>query len=616
MPSTSLFTKTLGSALAAASDICTVTTTGTDAATGKIGFTLSVVQTEEETGVVINRSYRVDAPYNGTLGTWKRLAPYDKTEKFLGQNHWAVDVRSSNSVVTLRLVRTKVGDPPSTTVLDCKLIAYASVLETVTIENSTATDSNVTNAGVFDGVVLTQMDGKLAVNGDDPNHTLDVSGNVNATGSFKILGTDVISGTALGSGITASSLTSVGTLDSLSVNGNVFLSSLSSQSTGNVVQVDLATGKLSYAPLEIGGALSGDSLTVSGNVVAGNLSTNAVSATAVSATTVLTSGNVSVANLHSTQVVNTGTAYRIGNVDTLTATALGAAVVSSSLTSVGTLGSLSVTGNVAAGNLSGTSITGTLATAAQPNITSVGTLGDLSVSGNVAAGNVSATSLAGTLETAAQPNITSVGTLADLSVSGNVAAGNVSATSLAGTLETAAQPNITSVGTLGTLSVTGNATTGNLSTTGLRINGSDWASSVIYGTTTPFTYTGPGSTYSNGVSFYTQTSTTGTAFVTASGTDNSVFTFSTSGTYMLQSEIDVSYPWMPDGDINTFYLVNGNSSVKFGNESHQPNNFSCTRPFLLTVSASDNVRFIIDSSSGNDYEVGLSRSRLTMLKLA
>ena len=241
MPSTSLFTKTLGSALAAASDICTVTTTGTDAATGKIGFTLSVVQTEEETGVVINRSYRVDAPYNGTLGTWKRLAPYDKTEKFLGQNHWAVDVRSSNSVVTLRLVRTKVGDPPSTTVLDCKLIAYASVLETVTIENSTATDSNVTNAGVFDGVVLTQMDGKLAVNGDDPNHTLDVSGNVNATGSFKILGTDVISGTALGSGIT-------GTLGSLSVTGNV---------------------------------------------TAGNLSTNAISATAITGTNLQVTGNVS-----------------------------------------------------------------------------------------------------------------------------------------------------------------------------------------------------------------------------------------------------------------------------------------------------------------------------------
>jgi hypothetical protein len=52
------------------------------------------------------------------------------------------------------------------------------------------------------------------------------------------------------------------------------------------------------------------------------------------------------------------------------------------ITSVGTLTSLSVTGNVAAGNVSGTLLTGTLATAAQPNITSVGTLTSLSVTGN------------------------------------------------------------------------------------------------------------------------------------------------------------------------------------------------------------------------------------------
>ena len=45
-------------------------------------------------------------------------------------------------------------------------------------------------------------------------------------------------------------------------------------------------------------------------------------------------------------------------------------------------------------------------------------------------------------------------------------------------------------------------------------------------------------------------------------------------------------------------------------------NFSCTRPYLLTVAASDNVRFVIDSSSGNEYEVGLNNARLTMLKLA
>jgi hypothetical protein len=88
-------------------------------------------------------------------------------------------------------------------------------------------------------------------------------------------------------------------------------------------------------------------------------------------------------------------------------------------------GIVSATGNVTAGNLSGTNIVGTITTAAQTNITSVGTLGSLSVTGNVAVGNVSGTNLTGTLATAAQTNITSVGTLDSLSVTGNVNAGNL-----------------------------------------------------------------------------------------------------------------------------------------------------------------------------------------------
>ena len=79
---------------------------------------------------------------------------------------------------------------------------------------------------------------------------------------------------------------------------------------------------------------------------------------------------------------------------------------------------------------SGTS--GTVTTAAQPNITSVGTLTSLAVTGNVTAGNVYANSgiigalgLTGTLTTAAQPNITSVGTLTSLTVSGQITNGNL-----------------------------------------------------------------------------------------------------------------------------------------------------------------------------------------------
>ena len=150
-----------------------------------------------------------------------------------------------------------------------------------------------------------------------------------------------------------------------------------------------------------------------------------------------------------------------------------------------------VTGNITGTSASFTNVSGTLLTANQPNITSVGTLISLSVTGNVAAGNVSASTISGSLYgivlTPAQTNITSVGTLTSLLVTGNVQAGNVIATqfngntigihtgnasgtsanftSITGTLQTVAQPNITSVGTLVSLGVTGNVTAGNVNST-------------------------------------------------------------------------------------------------------------------------------------------------------
>jgi hypothetical protein len=198
----------------------------------------------------------------------------------------------------------------------------------------------------------------------------------------------------------------------------------------------------------------------------------------------------------------------------------------------------SVTSTTFVGALTGAATTaGTVTTAAQPNITSVGTLSSVSVSGNVQGGNirtawlVSATgtvtgssfsgagtgltgtaaslsvgsaTTAGTVTTAAQPNITSVGTLSSVSVTGNVQGGNirtaglVSATgtvtgssfsgagtnltgtaasltvgtaTVAGTVTTAAQPNITSVGTLSALAVTGNITGNNIAGNSAIING-------------------------------------------------------------------------------------------------------------------------------------------------
>ena len=50
---------------------------------------------------------------------------------------------------------------------------------------------------------------------------LDVNGSVNSTSSYNISGSSVLNSSTLGSGIVNSSLTSVGVLTSLNVNGNI-----------------------------------------------------------------------------------------------------------------------------------------------------------------------------------------------------------------------------------------------------------------------------------------------------------------------------------------------------------------------------------------------------------
>jgi len=203
-------------------------------------------------------------------------------------------------------------------------------------------------------------------------------------------------------------------------------------------------------------------LSVSGNIVSNNF---------------IGTGNITIASINANGNITAN--YLIGNGSQLTgitattanfANFAGNVTVSSqpNITSVGTLVSLSVAGNVTAGNANlGNSVVanfftgrfygnantaGTVTTNAQPNITSVGTLTSLSVSGNITAGNAnlgnSATAnfyfgngafltgvgnanysplanfanYAGNVTVSSQPNITSVGTLLNLNTSGNVTA--------------------------------------------------------------------------------------------------------------------------------------------------------------------------------------------------
>lgn len=265
---------------------------------------------------------------------------------------------------------------------------------------------------------------------------------------------------------------------------SVYEGNNSGPSTGNETWVPIftvtGTGDISTA-----GTITSGGLSVTGNSNVGNIGTTGF---------ITATGNIQGGNLITSGTLSAGGNANIGNIAT---------------------GIISATGNVTApffiGN--GSQLTGIVATTsqavtnnAQPNITSVGTLTSLSVSGNTNSGNVNVTTAItrnnrNVPTYVAQPTApadpmlgdqwydtdsgvlyqyqndgvssywqdmsTNVGTLSNLSVSGNITGdyfiGNGSqltgiTSNVAQTVTSNAQPNITSVGTLTSLSVSGNVT--------------------------------------------------------------------------------------------------------------------------------------------------------------
>jgi len=324
-----------------------------------------------------------------------------------------------------------------------------------------------------------------------------------------------LSGTTLASGITTSSLTTVGTLGNLSVTGNTTSGNIYANSGiigANTLQAsaNITGGNLiSNGAANITGNLSANNITVINNITANsaNINGNANITGNANVGGILTDNyyyaNGSPVDFQQAAGSNTyiqfnennnfgASANFTFNSSTNILTVIGSANLGNSVTANFFIGSGANLTSITGANVTGTvanathavtadssTTAGTVTTAAQPNITSVGNLTSLVVSGNLSSGNANLGNVAtanyftGTLTTNAQPNITSVGTLGSLAVTANITAGNIYANSgtiganlLTGTLTTAAQPNITSVGTLGNLVVSGNTTTGNLKLNG------------------------------------------------------------------------------------------------------------------------------------------------------
>lgn len=280
--------------------------------------------------------------------------------------------------------------------------------------------------------------------------------NANVTGNANLATVSTTTITT-GSNTTSGNLTGAWSLNgTLTSNGNItalgFKSDNYRYANGQSINFDAAAGNTGEVQFNTGGSLNSSP---NFTFTAGN-------------SLLSVAGNVTAVAFTANTGVFTGNGSGLSSIPAANLTGTLSSVIQSNITQLGTLASLTVTGNINTANLFATRLDGSLTTAAQPNITSVGTLTSLNVTGNITSDNADLGNLAtanfitGTLTTAAQPNITSVGTLSSLATTGNITASNVFANGgtvsgllLTGTLTTAAQANITSVGTLSFLNVTG-----------------------------------------------------------------------------------------------------------------------------------------------------------------
>ena len=332
--------------------------------------------------------------------------------------------------------------------------------------------------------------------------------NANITANFFIGNGSQLTGVAASNAVTAGTvtasaqpnITSVGTLISLDVTGNVtggnFIGPLANGNSN--VYIPVANGNINLTSdgvttlvvTNTGSNITG-TLNVTTTATVGNLTVNSngnitganvVSATTFSGNLTATSSNVTSNSITNNLTVNLelsgNTANFTGNILTLNAN-LGNAASANYFIGNGSL----LTG-VAASN----AVTaGTVTASAQPNITSVGTLISLDITGNLTAGNANLGNLVIANFFSGSGNMLS-------NIQGANVSGQVANALVAGTVYTNAQPNITSVGTLTSLNVSGTSNlgpVGNVTITGgtngyyLQTNGSGiltWAA-VPTGTT-------------------------------------------------------------------------------------------------------------------------------------
>jgi hypothetical protein len=248
---------------------------------------------------------------------------------------------------------------------------------TTTINSTTVTvdDKNIVlgsgaiNDAAADGsgITIESGNGNKTFQFEDTGDNLGSSENLNvASGKvYKVNNTEVLSDTTLGSGVTNSSLTSVGILNNLSVNNVTGVSTLGVTSTTNLTSQTLNVSGISTL-----------GVTTTTNLTSQQLNVSGISTLGVTSTTNLTSQQLNVSGISTLGVTSTT------NLTSQTLNVSGISTLGVTSTTDLTSQTLNVSGISTLGVTSTTNLT-----SQQLNVSGVSTVNNLNIDGYVSVGN-------------------------------------------------------------------------------------------------------------------------------------------------------------------------------------------------------------------------------------
>ena len=328
------------------------------------------------------------------------------------------------------------------------LVGVTNLPSNTAIGNLNFTGTTISSSSLNGNIVLTPNGSGIV------QVSSSLTSNANITASFFIGNGSQLTGVAASNAATSGTvttnaqpnITSVGTLISLDITGNL---TAGNANLGNLVIANYFSGSGNLLSNIQGSNVTGNvtsAITANFANYAGNVTvssqpniTSVGTLTNLDVTGNLSAGNSITNNLTVNLALSGNTANFTGNIISLNAN-LGNAASANYFIGNGSL----LTG-VAAGNAV---TSGTVTTNAQPNITSVGTLISLDITGNLTAGNANLGNLVIANYFSGSGNMLS-------NIQGGNVSGQVGNALVAGTVYTNAQPNITSVGTLTSLDVSG-----------------------------------------------------------------------------------------------------------------------------------------------------------------